>query len=336
MKRRQICGCRATLLPHNLQSVGGRQLIQWADTANLDLRFGFFRDSIDALSGKSRVAEISSPLSIKQNGINNDLAAYCKGMIFHSARCGSTLLCQMLKQHPDVLVLGEPAIIGQLFRANNLTAKEKYETLCGVIASYLEWSRNQHRCVVFKFSSWQLRHWQLLRDILPTTPAIVLHREPLPVLDSLSRRPPGWLRKRVRAVDASTDSSSDTFLPQACHAYSEFLKHAESLLATSPTICLAYKSLGSDLVVSDLLKDLKLDQNQTLIRRTLDQRRHSAKQRADPGSGSSEQPYQPRPASDLLQTKLKLGDRLLQLQQDYDSFSHNFFNQGVPAGSCFQ
>ncbi len=148
------------LVPHKLHIAGNRRLVHWADPTKLDIRFGFFRDSIATLPDVAKHARLTTLDSVQKTDIDPDLATRCKGLIFHCARCGSTLLCQMLKQHPNLLVVGEPTIIGELLRDPTLTKDQRHSSLIEVFDASLRWAQHEQKFVVFKLSSWQLHHWR--------------------------------------------------------------------------------------------------------------------------------------------------------------------------------
>lgn len=108
-------------------------------------------------------------------------------LIFHTGRCGSSLICQALKR--DGLVFGEPEVFGQLlspplgnWRPEELTALAHY-----LLNYFIAASPN---APVVKFSSWQV----LFADLLIPSDARVafLFREPTAVIDSMLQRPPSW------------------------------------------------------------------------------------------------------------------------------------------------
>ncbi len=108
-------------------------------------------------------------------------------LIFHTGRCGSSLICQALKR--DGRVFGEPEVFGQLlspplgsWRPEELTALAHYLLSYFIAAS--------PKGAVVKFSSWQV----LFADLLIPAPASVafLFREPNAVVNSMLQRPPSW------------------------------------------------------------------------------------------------------------------------------------------------
>lgn len=308
-----------TLLPHKLAVAKGKPFVHWADPTDIDLTFGFFRDSISTLPDGDRNAAMSTLTSIQQDRIAPQLSQRCKGLIFHCGRCGSTLLCQMLKQHPDLLVVGEPAIIGAVLMDSTLTDDERHRYLAGVFNAYLAWAKAENRFLVFKLSSWQLQHWTQICNVLPMAPRVLLHREPLAVVDSMIRRPPSWLLKRqTETLDDPEhvfEHSPKALLSKACSAYTQFAEHAVSFLNASGSLGFDYEALRPG--IGELLAFFDLPHDKAILSQMLEQTQFAAKRRA---SGRCQKPpvaYQHRPAEHLTQTKFRLGNRWDVLQDQY-------------------
>ncbi|WP_374569231.1 hypothetical protein [Ideonella sp.] len=114
------------------------------------------------------------------------------GVIFHVARCGSTLASQLLKQLDGVVVYAEPLVINELLvpphsvsRADLVAA---LRTLGGFFAAHAQ------RPYVLKLSSWNTLFCDLVAEAFPQTPWALCLRDPLEVCVSLLAQQPSWLR----------------------------------------------------------------------------------------------------------------------------------------------
>ncbi|MGI8808139.1 MAG: sulfotransferase family protein [Acidimicrobiales bacterium] len=114
------------------------------------------------------------------------------GFIFHMSRCGSTLVSQMLAAVPEHLVLSEAGPLDSVLRARSarpdLSDAER--------GAWLRWmlgalgqprTAEQHRLFV-KFDAWSTLDLPLIRHTFPDVPWIFVHRDPVEVLVSHSRR----------------------------------------------------------------------------------------------------------------------------------------------------
>jgi hypothetical protein len=113
------------------------------------------------------------------------------GIIFHVARCGSTLISQSLKQLDDLAVYAEPQPVNEILvpphgwpRADVVAA---IRTLGNVFA------RHAGRPYVLKLSSWNTLLCDIVTEAFPETNWVLSLRDPVEVGVSLMQQPPVWL-----------------------------------------------------------------------------------------------------------------------------------------------
>lgn len=154
--------------------------LSWIDPE--DLPEAFLSQSV-ARQAPARVERLLVPRGF----IGPVLPGPSPRLIFHTGRCGSSLICQALKR--DGLVFGEPEVFGQLlspplgsWRPEELTALAHYLLSYFIAAS--------PKGTVVKFSSWQVLFADLL--IPARAPVAFLFREPTAVIESMLQRPPSW------------------------------------------------------------------------------------------------------------------------------------------------
>lgn len=134
---------------------------------------------------------------------NNALGKYPCGFVLHTARCGSTLLMQMLSESRRLFVLSEPTILNTIldplgpFRSSYNRADLLKAAIHCLVACAPEESRT-----VIKFRSWNTLYANIIQEVMPHTPWLFLHRSGVEVLSSVLKSPPGWLRARQRLVAA--------------------------------------------------------------------------------------------------------------------------------------
>ena len=115
------------------------------------------------------------------------------GMIFHSSRCGSTLLCNMLDSQANCFTVRESDIVNKVLTDKDLSDKTKQHLLNTILNDYVRYSSYLGvRCVI-KFSSFCTLHLPYLLAQYPAVPWVYLYREPESVISSLIKKPPGWL-----------------------------------------------------------------------------------------------------------------------------------------------
>lgn len=158
-----------------------------------ELRDAFMQETV------ARVAAAESVVRIARQDLDRAAPGSAPaGLIFHVARCGSTLISQLLKQHGDCVVYAEPLPFNEL-----LLPPQRWPRalLVGALRSLGEaFARHAGRPYVIKFSSWNTFFCDLLAEAFPDTPWVLSLRDPVEVCVSLVRRPPGWLRNAAGPV----------------------------------------------------------------------------------------------------------------------------------------
>lgn len=128
------------------------------------------------------------------------------GFIFHTSRCGSTLMAQMLAALPENVVISEADPIDSVLRAryqdSALTGEQRAEWLRGVVSALGQRRRPEHSHLFIKFDSWSLLELPTIRRAFPSVPWVFVYRDPVEVLASHMRQPgvhmvPGMIEPEV-------------------------------------------------------------------------------------------------------------------------------------------
>jgi hypothetical protein len=118
------------------------------------------------------------------------------GFIFHSSRCGSTLISRMLSQLSENLVLSEPepvtAIVHSQFRSPHASPEQRVEWLRNLMSA-LGQRRGRERKLFVKLEPHDIFMLPLFRMAYPEVPWLFLYRDPIEVLVSNLRQPPAYL-----------------------------------------------------------------------------------------------------------------------------------------------
>jgi hypothetical protein len=109
--------------------------------------------------------------------------------IFHSSRCGSTLLAQMLAALPQCVVHSEPPAIDDFFSRHGDAPHAQAAPLLRLLLGALGQRRSAADThYIVKLDCWHMRHLPLLRAAFPDTPFWFLYREPAAILASHRRQ----------------------------------------------------------------------------------------------------------------------------------------------------
>ena len=114
------------------------------------------------------------------------------GIIFHVARCGSTLIANTLKQLASLADYSEPPAINDILFPPQRWARSEIIAALRVVVGFLR--RHAGRPVVLKFRSWNTLFSSLILEAFLSTPWAFVVRDPVEVGVSVLRKPPTWLR----------------------------------------------------------------------------------------------------------------------------------------------
>jgi hypothetical protein len=154
------------------------------------------------------------------------------GIIFHVARCGSTLISQSLKHLDNLVVYAEPQPVNEILvpprrwpRADLVAA---LRTLGDAFA------RHAGRPYVLKLSSWNTLFCDIVTEAFPETNWVLNLRDAVEVGVSLQRQPPGWLSGTTEASRSlieimAPEDGSESPEERAARAYGAFCKAAARL-----------------------------------------------------------------------------------------------------------
>ncbi len=160
------------------------------------------RDELPVAFMQETVARVPAPeriVHVARDGVGwapRDTAPV--GIIFHVARCGSTLLSQLLKRRDGPVVYAEPQPVNEILapphkwpRADLVAA---LRTLGGAFA------RHARGSYILKLSSWNTLYCDVVAEAFPETPWVLSLRDPVEVGVSLLASPPGWFQGTAEAA----------------------------------------------------------------------------------------------------------------------------------------
>jgi len=115
------------------------------------------------------------------------------GFIFHSSRCGSTLLTQMLSSCGRNIVIAEAdpldTIIRSHYRGRAFADEARRTEILKSLVSVFSQRRHAEEARFFiKFDAWHMLELPLIKAAFPDVPWVFIYRHPLEVLVSHKRR----------------------------------------------------------------------------------------------------------------------------------------------------
>jgi hypothetical protein len=144
------------------------------------------------------------------------------GLIFHVSRCGSTLLSNAMRLAERTTVVSEAQPFSAIFPLGGSSGpplaallsvgdrKMLLDALASLFQSYAGHGANR---LVIKFPSWNILFLELVHLIWPTTPCLIVIRDPVDVMVSNLLKPGGWLGMKqsvyARHLSGATADASD-------------------------------------------------------------------------------------------------------------------------------
>jgi hypothetical protein len=192
---------REGMIPVDIDTDRGR--ISWVDLERYHCYRGFFQDSLHswaALRGSDPDSFTSSidvldSIRIPPNSLSPT------AFIFHTGRCGSTLLAQVLARSRENMVFAEAAPHNQIWRLRRDVGSTGTESEVTAYRNlFLAMGRRRlpsYGSHIVKFTSFNILKFHRIRAAFPGVPALFLFREPAAMLDSYRRSSPSWMGREL-------------------------------------------------------------------------------------------------------------------------------------------
>lgn len=196
-------------LPVDAVVVDGRPGLLWMDMAGIDLAEPFFQQTVDRAKKENRrevFTEFDVLLQLEK--ILESVAP--TGFIFHSSRCGSTLVSNACRAINNSIVLSEPNAVDKLVArfitdAPAGSVKESLYSifLRGVVHALGQRTYRNEKHLIVKFACCSFAQFERIRRIWPNVPWVFMYRDPVETIVSNVSEVPPWLLDEDRRVLAS-------------------------------------------------------------------------------------------------------------------------------------
>ena len=198
-------------LPVDAVVVDGRPGLWWMDMSEVSLTEPFFQQTVErAKAENSQRGEQFTEFDVLLQLEKTLDSVPPTGFIFHSSRCGSTLVSNACRAITNSIVLSEANAIDKLVArfitdAPERTVKESiYSVFLRGVVHALGQRRTGHEQHLFvKFSCCSFAQIARITRIWPHVPWVFLYRDPVETIVSNLRSVPPWLVDDDRRVLAS-------------------------------------------------------------------------------------------------------------------------------------
>jgi hypothetical protein len=255
-------------LPVDAVVVNGRPGLLWMEMSDVTLTEPFFQQTVDrAKADGTERGELFTEFDVLLQLEKVLDSVPPTGFIFHSSRCGSTLVANACRAISNSIVLSEPNAIDKLlarFLTDGGGVKESLYSvfLRGAVHALGQRRRGGEQRLFIKFSCCSFALIERIRRIWPNVPWVFLYRDPIETIVSNINDVPSWLidddRRVLSAIiGAPADAVAEMSLEELCARTIGSLYSRAEGLANDNSILLNYNQLSVP-VISSVLSFFKV------------------------------------------------------------------------------
>jgi hypothetical protein len=203
-------------LPVDAVVVDGRPGLWWMDMSDVSLSEPFFQQTVGRVKTENpHRGELFTEFDVllQLEKLLDSVAP--TGFIFHSSRCGSTLVANACRAIANSIVLSEANAIDKLVArfitdAPEASVKESLYSvfLRGVVHALGQRRTGSEQHLFVKFACCSFAQIERIRRIWPRVPWVFLYRDPVETIVSNITSVPPWLLDKDRRVLASIIDTS--------------------------------------------------------------------------------------------------------------------------------
>jgi hypothetical protein len=245
-------------LPVDAVVVEGRPGLLWMEMSGVGLTEPFFQQTVDRARRENR-AERFTEFDVLLQLEKQLESVHPTGFIFHSSRCGSTLVANACRAVSNSIVLSEANAIDKLIArfitdVDNTVKESLYSVfLRGVVHALAQRRNCQERHLFIKFACCSFAQLERIKRIWPNVPWLFLYRDPVETIVSNVREVPPWLIDNDRRVLSSIiGDASEMGLEELCARTIGSLYSTACKLANANSMLLNYNQLSVPVIASVL------------------------------------------------------------------------------------
>jgi hypothetical protein len=251
-------------LPVDAVVVDGRPGLCWMEMSGITLTEPFFQQTVERARSEKR-AERFTEFDVLLRLEKELESVPPTGFIFHSSRCGSTLVANACRAVSNAIVLSEANAIDKLIArfitdADNPVKESLYSVfLRGVVHALAQRRSENARHLFIKFACCSFAQFERVKRIWPNVPWLFLYRDPVETIVSNMRDVPPWLIDDDRRVLSSIiGAAGEMPLEELCARTIGRLYSTAYDVANGNSMLLNYKQLSVPAIAS-VLKFFKVD-----------------------------------------------------------------------------
>jgi hypothetical protein len=253
-------------LPVDAVVIDGRPGLWWMEMADVRLAEPFFQQTVErAKTDSTRRGELFTEFDVLLQLEKTLETVPPTGFIFHSSRCGSTLIANACRQIQDSIVLSEPNAVDKLIArfftdaANGGVKESLYSVfLRGIVHALGQRRSGREQHLFIKFACTSFAQLERITHIWPHVPWLFLYRDPVETIVSNVNDPPAWLldedwRVLASITGTTTSEVAGMSLEERCARSLGIFYSRAVALANDKSMLLNYNQLSVP-VISSVLK----------------------------------------------------------------------------------
>jgi hypothetical protein len=279
-------------IPYRMVVSNDQPKVLWLDTSGVSFDAPFFDETIlrcmSLTPGMASFKCVSSLETMIEAAWDVD-AVPVTAFLFHVSRCGSTLLSQSLVLSSENIVLSEVPFFDALLRHDFQDPDLKRRALQAAVRLYGQKRSEISNYLFIKLDSWSVYYHELLRALWPSTPFLLLYRNPLEVLQSHQKMAgmqavPGLLEPWLFDIPSQGvhEKDRETYLGEVLAYY---VRQFEQMFLTDHNSWLVSYHDGIEKMIQTLFSAIGLPVDSDLLTKTAERSRFHSK---DPGKVFSE------------------------------------------------
>lgn len=251
-------------LPVDAVVVEGRPGLWWMEMTGVRLAEPFFQQTVERARKDNR-RELFTEFDVLLQLEKQIESVEPTGFIFHSSRCGSTLVANACRAVSDSIVLSEANAIDKLIArfitdADNPVKESLYSVLLrGVVHALAQRRFSSEQHLFIKFACCSFAQLERIKRIWLNVPWLFLYRDPVETIVSNMRDVPPWLVDNDRRILASIiGDAGEMGLEELCARTIGSLYTTAYNLADGNSMLLNYNQLSVP-VIASVLNFFKID-----------------------------------------------------------------------------
>ena len=196
-------------LPVDAVIVDGRPGLSWLNMSDIPLTDPFFQQTVERAKTETRPERFTEfDVLLQLEKLLDSVPP--TGFIFHSSRCGSTLVSNACRAIDHSIVLSEPNAVDKLIArfitdASDSNIKQSLYSvfLRGVVHALAQRRTGDEQHLFIKFASCSFSQIEHIKRIWPRVPWLFLYRDPVETIVSNVTEVPPWLIDNDHRVLAS-------------------------------------------------------------------------------------------------------------------------------------